>query len=118
MARKQKRKPASRPRPRAGAAGPLGPGAPSPSASTAAAGPSSRTGGAESLVRSVEMSLAPRAAGGGRRVQRAMVLDGDPAIPLDRVPFFTADLARLGIVAAVMLVLLLAGAQLIPVLLR
>ena len=44
-----------------------------------------------------------------------MVLDGtDPAIPIDRVPYFTADLMRLGIVAAVMIVLLVGGAQLIP----
>ncbi len=63
------------------------------------------------------MSLAPRSAGAGRR-QRGLVLDADPAIPLDRVPYFTRDLVKLGIVAAVMLVLLLAGSQLIPILIK
>jgi hypothetical protein len=40
-----------------------------------------------------------------------MVLENaDPAIPLDRVPYFLTDLARLGVVAAAMVVLLVAGA--------
>jgi len=60
------------------------------------------------------MSLAPRAAGAGRRAPRGPLPDGDPAIPLDRVPYFTADLGRLGVVAAIMLAMLLAGSQLIP----
>jgi len=69
------------------------------------------------MVRAVEMSLAPRGAGSGRRA-RGMVLDADPAIPLDRVPYFTSDLAKLGIVAVVMLALLVAGSQLIPQLVK
>ena len=74
-------------------------------------------GGDQALVRSVEMSLAPRASGAGRR-QRGLVLDADPAIPLDRVPYFTSDLTKLGIVAALMLVLLVIGSQLIPTLIK
>jgi hypothetical protein len=69
------------------------------------------------MVRAVEMSLAPRSAGSGRRA-RGIVLDADPAIPLDRVPYFTSDLAKLGIVAVVMLALLLVGSQLIPTLIK
>lgn len=76
-------------------------------------------GGDQALVRSVEMSLNPRAAGAGRRSRGGMVLEtADPAIPLDRVPYFTSDLARLGIVAVVMLVLVVAGSQLIPSIVR
>lgn len=74
-----------------------------------------RVGGDEATVRAVEMSLSPRALGAGRRARGGMVLENaDPAIPLDRVPFFTSDLARLGVVAVVMLVLLVVGSQLIP----
>lgn len=119
MARKQQRKKtAARARPRVGPPPAQGtaaaaPGSlPAPAAAAAAPRPG-RTGGGESLVRAVELSLAPRPAGAGRRAQRGLVLDGDPGIPLDRVPFFAADLAKLGIVAAVMLVLLIAGSQLI-----
>lgn len=39
-----------------------------------------------------------------------MLESGDPAIPLDRVPYFMTDLARLGVVAAAMIVLLVVGA--------
>jgi hypothetical protein len=39
------------------------------------------------------------------------VLDGgDPAIPLDRVPYFLTDLARLGVIATGMVALLVIGA--------
>ena len=70
-------------------------------------------------MRSVEMSLAPRAATAGRRGQRGILIgDDDPAIPLDRVPYFTSDLAKLGVVAVLMLVVLVAGSQLIPLVTR
>ena len=47
------------------------------------------------------------------------MLDGaDPAIPLDRVPYFVSDLRHLGIVAALMVVLLVGGAQLIPLVVK
>ena len=42
-----------------------------------------------------------------------MLDSGDPAIPLDRVPYFLTDLIRLGIVAGVMVVLLFVAAELI-----
>ena len=68
------------------------------------------------MVRSVEMSLAPRAMGAGRKGQRGgLVLEGvDPAIHLDRVPYFLSDLRKLGVVAVLMVVLLVIGARLIP----
>jgi hypothetical protein len=65
------------------------------------------------------MSLAPRSA--NRRSvkgQRLILEDADPAIPLDRVPYFTSDLKRLGVVAGVMVVLMVGGAQLIPLLVK
>jgi hypothetical protein len=62
------------------------------------------------------MSLAPRGTGAGRKAQRgALALDGvDPAIPLDRVPYFVSDLRKVALVAVLMLVLLVVGAELIP----
>lgn len=58
------------------------------------------------------MSLAPRAQ--VKRAGRVVLESGDPAIPIDRVPYFTKDLTRLGVAAAAMVVVLVAGAQLIP----
>ena len=54
------------------------------------------------------MSLAPGAP--SRRGGRIVLDSGDPAIPLDRVPYFLSDLARLGIVATGMVVLLVVAA--------
>ncbi|HEY4027009.1 MAG TPA: hypothetical protein VGO86_11315 [Candidatus Dormibacteraeota bacterium] len=56
----------------------------------------------------MEMSLAPQAS--TRRGGRIVLENTDPAIPLDRVPYFVTDLVRLGIVAGLMVVLLFAGA--------
>lgn len=39
--------------------------------------------------------------------------DDNPAIPLDQVPYFSADLIRLAITAVVMIVLLIIGAELV-----
>ena len=65
------------------------------------------------------MSLAPRqAARRSTKGQRLILEDADPAIPLDRVPYFTSDLKRLGVVAAGMVVLMVAGAQLIPLVVK
>jgi hypothetical protein len=65
------------------------------------------------------MSLAPRPASRrSAKGQRLVLEDADPAIPLDRVPYFTSDLKRLGLVAAAMVVLMVAGAQLIPLVVR
>jgi len=88
---------------------------PTAAAAPRPAGPS-RVGGNEALVRSVEMSLAPRAIGAGRKGQRGgLALEGvDPAIPLDRVPYFVPDLRKLGVVAVIMVVLLVVGARLLP----
>jgi hypothetical protein len=71
--------------------------------------------GGDQLVREVEMSLAPAAVAAqgarrGGRPGRVVLSDADPAIPLDRVPYFLSDLARLGMVAAAMVVLLILGA--------
>jgi hypothetical protein len=68
-----------------------------------------RIGGDQALVRAVESSLAPGSP--GRRGGRLVLDSGDPAIPLDRVPYFGADLKRLGIVGGIMVVLLVLGAQ-------
>jgi hypothetical protein len=65
------------------------------------------------------MSLAPRSATRrSTKGQRLILEDTDPAIPLDRVPYFTSDLKRLGLVAASMVVLMVVGAQLIPLVVR
>jgi hypothetical protein len=65
------------------------------------------------------MSLAPRsAARRSTKGQRLILEDADPAIPLDRVPYFTSDLKRLGLVAGGMVVLMVAGAQLIPLVVK
>jgi hypothetical protein len=78
-----------------------------------------RVGGEAALVRAMEMSLAPAAAG-PRRGRGGIVLEsGDAAIPLDRVPYFTGDLKRLGITAAVMIALLvIAAVTVIPQLVK
>lgn len=48
-----------------------------------------------------------------------MLETGDPAIPLDRVPYFMTDLARLGIVAGFMVALLVVAALfVIPLVIR
>jgi hypothetical protein len=54
------------------------------------------------------MSLAPGAP--ARRGARIVLESGDPAIPLDRVPYFISDLRQLGLVAAAMVALLVLGA--------
>ncbi|HEX6348918.1 MAG TPA: hypothetical protein VF160_05945 [Candidatus Dormibacteraeota bacterium] len=121
MAKKGKRRQQGK-RPRPTFAPP--PAAAGTGAATASAAPRpaapARVGGNEALVRSVEMSLAPRAAGAGRKGQRGpLVLEGvDPAIPLDRVPYFVPDLRKLGVVAVIMVVLLVVAARLMPLLLH
>ena len=73
-------------------------------------------GGDQAVVRSVEMSLAPKAA--PRRGGRVVLDNSDPAIPIDRVPYFVSDLKKLALTAAVMVALLVGGAQLIPLVLK
>ncbi|MGH7866683.1 MAG: hypothetical protein ACREP9_03380 [Candidatus Dormibacteraceae bacterium] len=50
--------------------------------------------------------------------KRAIEPDLNPGIPIAQVPHFVGDLARLGVVIALMVALLIAGAQLIPLLTR
>jgi len=118
MAKRSKRRQQGK-RPRPTFAPPPAAGGPSGAAAARPAAPA-RVGGNEALVRSVEMSLAPRAAGAGRKGQRGgMVLESvDPAIPLDRVPYFTSDLRKLGVTAVIMVVLLVVAARLMPLLLH
>ena len=88
---------------------------PRPAASQARPQSPARVGGDQAAVRAVEMSLAPRQASRrSAKGQRLVLEDTDPAIPLDRVPYFTSDLKRLGLVAGSMVVLMIVGAQLIP----
>jgi hypothetical protein len=64
------------------------------------------------------MSLGARAPARSKGSSRILVTDPDPGIPLAQVPYFTHDLIRLGVVAALMVVLMLGGAQLIPLVIR
>ncbi len=77
-----------------------------------------RVGGDQAVVRAVEMSLGAqnRVLKGPRG--RMIVQSSDPSIPLDRVPYFTNDLIRLGVVAGAMVVLLAAGAIAVPQLIK
>jgi hypothetical protein len=69
-------------------------------------------------VRAVEMSLGARnqvvKGRGGHRV----IESADPAIPLDRVPYFTKDLIRLLVVGFAMVVLLGAGSIAVPLIVK
>ncbi len=117
MARKQKRK---------GAAARAKIRQPVPAASVAtgsvavARTPSGgRVGGDQALVRSVEMSLGGSAQIRGKGRNRVVLETGNPGIPLDRVPYFTADLRQIAIVGALMVVLLvLANYTVIPYFLK
>ena len=96
---------------------------PRPQAAPSGQEASARVGGDQALVRSVEMSLAPgvpaRRPAGRARSGRVVLETADPAIPLDRVPYFLSDLARLGIVAGIMVVLLFLAARfVIPLVIR
>lgn len=102
MARKSKRKTPIARRPVA------------PAAPVQAPRPAPQQVGAQSAVRSLEMTLAPRQQPQRGQRGRFQLETTDPAIPLDRVPFFTSDLRNLGVVAVLMVVLLLVGSRLIP----
>jgi hypothetical protein len=73
-----------------------------------------RVGGDQATVRAVEMSLGARNQMVKGRAGRMVVTSGDPAIPLDRVPYFTKDLVRLAVVGAAMVVLLGVGSFVVP----
>src|SRR6202162_2815782 len=115
MSRKKKKNRGGKFRPPVRAAGTLtAPGQPPAQRSV----PQARVGGDQALVRAVEMSLGARnqtvKARGGQRV----IESGDPAIPLDRVPYFTKDLVRLVVVGVAMLVLLGAGSIAVPMIVK
>lgn len=104
-------------------AGPLTPVGGSPSTGTQSAAPlravsQARVGGDQALVRAVELSLGARNQIIKGRGGRFIVESSDPSIPLDRVPYFTKDLIRLGIVAAAMVVLLGVGSLTVPMLIK
>lgn len=75
-------------------------------------------GGDQALVRAVEMSLGARNQIVKGRGGRMIVQSNDPAIPLDRVPYFTKDLVRLVVVGAAMVVLLGVGSFVVPQIVR
>jgi hypothetical protein len=77
-----------------------------------------RVGGDQALVRAVEMSLGARNQVVKGRGGRITIESGDPAIPLDRVPYFTTDLIRLAVVGVAMVVLLAVGSIAIPQLVK
>lgn len=117
MSRKGKKKGRNRYRPpvRAGAQGQAG--------SATATGPArsvsqARVGGDQAMVRAVEMSLGSRNQMVRGRAGRMVVQSTDPAIPLDRVPYFTKDLVRLAVVGAAMVVLLAAGSFVVPLIVK
>jgi hypothetical protein len=95
------------------------PAAPAPGPAQAQARPQSPQVGAQAAVKAVELSLAPKQAGRARTGRNVvLVQDADPGIPLEQVPYFTSDLTRLGVVALAMVVLMVIGAQFIPLLVK
>jgi hypothetical protein len=93
---------------------PGAPGVPLPQRSV----PQARVGGDQAMVRAVEMSLGARnqvvKSRGGQRI----IESADPAIPLDRVPYFTKDLVRLAVVGIAMVILLGAGSFAVPLIVK
>ncbi|MGH7877781.1 MAG: hypothetical protein ACRENM_08935 [Candidatus Dormibacteraceae bacterium] len=65
----------------------------------------------------MELTLGNRSSA-ARRPGRITIENSDPGIPIDRVPYFGSDLARLGITVLVMVGLLLAGSRVIPLMVR
>src|SRR5689334_18768643 len=91
-----------------------GAGTPMPTRSVSQA----RVGGDQATVRAVELSLGARNTIVRGPRGRMVVQSGDPSIPLDRVPYFTKDLVRLGVVGATMVVLLAIGSFVVPQLVK
>src|ERR1700675_480715 len=80
--------------------------------------PQARVGGDQALVRAVEMSLGARNQVVKQRGGQRIIESGDPAIPLDRVPYFTKDLVRLLVVGAAMVVILALGSFAVPLVIK
>jgi hypothetical protein len=114
MARKKKKGRSAKFKPPVRAAGtPGAPGVPlSRSISQA------RVGGDQATVRAVEMSLGTRNQVTKVRGGQRLIESSDPAIPLDRVPYFTKDLVRLGVVGGAMVVLLAIGSLTVPLIVK
>jgi hypothetical protein len=104
MARKQKRRGAvkAKVRPAAPITSPTG-----SSVATVQAPRGGRVGGDQATVRAVEMSLGGGVQVRGKGRNRIQLETSNPAIPLDRVPFFTSDLRQIAIVGGLMVLLLL-----------
>lgn len=77
-----------------------------------------RVGGDQATVRAVELSLGARNQVVRGPRGRTVIQSGDPAIPLDRVPYFTKDLVRLAVVGTAMAVLLAVGSFVVPQLVK
>ena len=77
-----------------------------------------RVGGDQALVRAVELSLGSQNQIVKGRGGRFTVQSSDPSIPLDRVPYFTKDLARLLVVGFAMVVLLGVGSLTVPLIVK
>lgn len=112
MSRKSKKRARAKFRPPIKASAPTSVGASTPGAARAVA--QARVGGDQAVVRAVEMSLGAQNKMLKGPRGRMIVQSSDPSIPLDRVPYFTNDLVRLGVVVVAMSVLLIAGAFAIP----
>lgn len=112
MSRKGKKKARGKFRPPVRAAGT--PGVPLTQRSVSQA----RVGGDQATVRAVEMSLGARNQVVRQRGGQRVIESGDPAIPLDRVPYFTKDLVRLLVVGAAMVVLLAVGSFAVPLVIK
>ncbi len=96
-----------------------GPGSPAVSGAVPARSVSqARVGGDQALVRAVEMSLGARNQVVKGRGGRMVIESRDPAIPLDRVPYFTKDLVRLAVVGIAMVVLLGVGSIAVPAIVK
>jgi hypothetical protein len=117
MSRKSKKKARGKFRPPVRAAGtPGAPGVPLTQRSVSVS--QSRVGGDQATVRAVEMSLGARNQVVKQRGGQRIIESGDPAIPLDRVPYFTKDLIRLLVVGAAMVVLLAVGSFAVPLVIK
>jgi hypothetical protein len=115
MSRKRKKSRGAKFRPPVRAAGT--PGAPGQPLSQRGV-PQARVGGDQSLVRAVEMSLGARNQVARGRGGQRVIESADPAIPLDRVPYFTKDLVRLVVVGVAMIVLLGVGSIAVPAIVK
>jgi hypothetical protein len=125
VSRKGKKRSKGKFRPPVRPPGPLTPGMGATSTGVAQAGSiqarsvsQARVGGDQALVRSVEMSLGARNQFTKVRGGRYIVESADPSIPLDRVPYFTKDLIRLGVVGFAMVVLLGVGSFAMPMIVK